>query len=94
MLRHIVAWKIKEENKAENMKHMKELLEALVGKIDEIKSLQVGFNESGGKYDVVLITDFLNKQDHENYDNHPEHQKVRKFIRSVCIEREVIDYDY
>ena len=94
MLKHIVAWKIQEENKAENMRKMKEMLESLVGKIDVIKSMQVGFNENGGKYDVVLVTDFSDKHDHELYDNHSEHQAVRKFIRSICVERESIDYNY
>ena len=72
MLKHIVAWKIQEENKAANMRKMKEMFESLVGKIDVIKSMQVGFNENGGKYDVVLVTDFPDKHDHEQlYDNHP-----------------------
>lgn len=94
MLKHIVMWKLPEKDKEQNMKTMKEMLEALPPKIEVIKSLAVGINENGGEYDVVLITDFENKHDLESYDGHPEHQKVRKFIRSVVESRIAVDYNY
>ena len=94
MLKHIVTWKMKEENKAENMAEIKSRLEALVGVIDEIKSLQVGINENGGEYDIILITDFENKKDLETYDSHPAHQEVRSFVRSVVETRIAVDFNY
>ena len=94
MLKHVVTWKMKEENKAENMKKIKEMLEALVGVIEEIKSLQVGINENGGEYDIILITDFENKEALATYDAHPSHQEVRKFVRSVVETRIAVDYNY
>lgn len=94
MLKHVVTWKVKEENKLENMQLMKKKLEALVGVIDEIKGLQVGINENGGEYDVILITDFNSKDDLMSYDAHPSHQEVRKFIRSVAESRIAVDYNY
>ena len=94
MLKHVVVWKMKEENKLSNMEKIKEMLEALPAKIDKIKSLSVGFNENGGEYDIILITDFENKNDLMEYDEHPEHQKVRKFVRSVVESRIAVDYSY
>lgn len=94
MLKHVVAWKINEENKEENLKKMKAMLESLVGKIDVIKSLQMGINENGGEYDAVLICDFENSEALKIYDQHPEHMKVRKFIRSIAKDRMAVDYNY
>ena len=94
MLKHVVTWKMKEENKQENMKEIKSKLEALVGVIDEIKSLQVGINENGGEYDIILITDFEDKKALEAYDAHPAHQAVRQFVRSVVETRIAVDYNY
>ena len=94
MLKHVVIWKLAEQNKNENMRLMKEKLEALVGVVPVIKSLQVGFNENGGEYDVILITDFNSAGDLQLYDSHPEHQKVREFIRSVAESRAAVDYNY
>ena len=94
MLKHVVVWKMKEENKLSNMEKIKEMLEALPAKIDKIKSLSVGFNENGGEYEIILITDFENKNDLMEYDEHPEHQQVRKFVRSVVESRIAVDYNY
>ena len=44
MIKHVVVWKLKEENKAENAKKLKEMLDALPPIISEIKSFQVGIN--------------------------------------------------
>jgi len=94
MLKHVVTWKMKEENKLENIMEIKKRLEALVGVIDEIKSLQVGINENGGEYDIILITDFEDKKALEAYDAHPAHQAVRQFVRSVVETRIAVDYNY
>ncbi len=94
MLKHIVTWKMKEENKAENMAEIKSRLEALVGVIDEIKSLEVGINENGGEYDIILITEFEDKKALETYDQHPAHQEVRKFVRSVVETRIAVDFNF
>ena len=92
MIKHIVTWKVKEENKESNMKKMKEMLEALPPKIDVIESLQVGINENGGEYDLILITEFESFEKLAEYDSHPEHQKVRAFIKGVVDGRVSVDF--
>ena len=48
MIKHIVTWKLKEEaegnTKVENAKKIKEILEALDGKIETLKAIEVGIN--------------------------------------------------
>lgn len=96
MVKHIVMWQLKDEAegnpKAENAKKMKEMLEALPDKISNIVDLQVGINENGGEYDIVLVTTFASYEDLKTYDQHPEHQKVRAFVRTVAAGRGAVDY--
>lgn len=94
MLKHVVTWKIEEENKEASLKKMKALLEALTEKIEVINSMEVGINENGGEYDAILISDFENAEALKIYDEHPEHQEVRKFIRSIAKSRIAVDYNY
>lgn len=94
MVRHIVCWKLKDDNKQNNALLIKQKLENLVGKIDEIKDLRVGINENGGDYDVVLETTFESMDALKTYDGHPLHQEVRGFVRSVVENRVAIDYHF
>ena len=94
MVRHIVCWKLKEESKQQNAMLMKQKLENLVGKIEEIKALRVGINENGGEYDVVLETTFDSMEALKTYDAHPLHQEVRAFVRTVVDDRIAIDYHF
>lgn len=97
MIKHIVTWKLKEEalgnKKAQNAVLIKEKLVALYGIIPEIVKIEVGINENGGEYDVVLITEFKSFDDLKTYDSHHEHQKVRDFVREVVVSRIALDYN-
>lgn len=94
MVRHIVCWKLKEENKDANALEIKSKLENLVGKIEQIKDLRVGINENGGEYGVILETTFESMEALKIYDAHPLHQEVRQFVRSVVEDRVAIDYHF
>ncbi len=94
MVKHIVFWKLKEENKAENAKEIKKRLEALIPKIDVIKKLEVGINENGGEYDAALVSEFSSYDDLKTYDSHPEHLKVRQFIGGAAVQRAAVDYEF
>ena len=93
MIKHVVMWKFKEENKAENMEKAKELLLALPALIPELKKMEVHFDltHSEMSMDFMLDTEFLSVEDMKIYANHPEHQKVSKFIRNVIESRVVLD---
>jgi len=93
MIKHVVMWKFKEENKAENMEKAKELLLALPALIPELKKMEVHFDltHSEMSMDFMLDTELLSVEDMKIYANHPEHLKVSKFIRSVIESRVVLD---
>ncbi len=94
MIKHIVMWRLKESSKEENSSKLKSMLEALKGKIPEIKELEVGMdvNRSEAASDVVLYSVFENKEALEAYQKHPEHVKVVGFVKEVSAERRVVDY--
>ncbi len=99
MLKHIVMWKLSEfaegKSRGENALWMKEHLEALVGVVPEIKSLEVGINtnQSDAAYDAVLITTFENEEALNTYKVHPEHVKVSDYCKKIRINRVVVDYN-
>ena len=93
MIRHVVMWKFKEENKLENMEHAREILYALRPVIKELRRMEIGFDVSKTdmSYDMMLLTEFDSVADLKTYAVHPEHLKVSGFIRSVIESRVVLD---
>ena len=94
MIVHIVMFKLKEEEKQVNILKIKELLEELPEKIDELLSMEVGinFDESERAFDLSLYSTFKTKEDLKAYAVHPAHLKVVEFIKSVALESKVVDY--
>lgn len=98
MLKHVVMWKLKEQaegkTKAENARFMKEHLEALLGVIPELKSVQVGINvkESDMAYDAVLISEFEDEEALAVYKVHPEHMKISLYCKKIRESRVVVDF--
>ncbi|NLM12270.1 MAG: Dabb family protein [Epulopiscium sp.] len=99
MVKHIVMWRLKDVtdfgSKEEMAKEAKARLEALKDKIEEIVSIEVGinFNSSDMAYDLVLYSEFNNKQDLDTYQVHPEHLKVAEMIKANVVSRAVVDYE-
>ena len=98
MIRHIVSWQLAAADRAEKATAAAGIqvrLDALVGVVEEIRSLQVGFDVAGGdNWDVVLIADFDDLEAVVRYQVHPEHQKVGAFIRSVVSQRMAVDIPF
>ncbi len=94
MIKHIVFWQIKDDlGKQIVMPKMKEMLLSLVGKIDGLKSMEVGFNYNGGEYDIALYSVFENKEALAVYANHPDHLVVKKYVHEVIKGRTAVDYE-
>ena len=99
MIKHIVMWRLKEEyngeSKSEIINNVKNILEDLTSKIQEIIELEVGvnFNPSEAAYDVVLYSSFNSREDLDIYQKHPDHLKVAEYISQVRTERTVVDYE-
>lgn len=95
MTKHIVMWKIKDENKADNALKIKNGLEGLKGKIDGLLDIEVGINTnpSDMAFDVVLFSSFTDQAALDSYQSNPLHLEVAGFVRSVAEERHVVDYE-
>ena len=95
MLKHIVMFNFKDENKKENLIKTKKMLEALLDTVPTLKSIEVGINMSqeSRAMDLSLYSEFDNKEGLNLYANHPEHLEVVKFIKSVATDSKVSDYD-
>jgi len=99
MVTHIVFWKIKDQHdgmdKAVLCQKIKTDLESLRGVIGHIVSLTVGidFNRSDMAADCALYSTFRSREDLDAYQKHEAHQKVAAFVRSVALERRVVDYE-
>lgn len=94
MIKHIVFFKLKERSE-ENVEKAKNVLLGLVGKVPQLKSLEVGidFNHSERSYDIALVTEFNTKEDLVGYNVHPEHQKVAKYLLTLYESVIVVDYE-
>ena len=99
MIKHIVLWRLNEtaygNNKQTNAHILKEKLLAMKSKVDGLLKIEVGFDFSKEKdsCDVVLYTEFENKEALYQYQNHQDHQEIKKWINDVRYERRVVDYE-
>ncbi len=95
MIKHIVAFKLKNTNKEDNIQHLKSKLDRLPEVIPGVMNFETGKNISdrSSAYDLVLISEFASLNDLEMYRNHPEHLKVLDIIQQVVGDTVVIDYE-
>jgi hypothetical protein len=99
MIKHVVMWEFKdfaEGNKKEtNIEIAAEKLLSLKDLVEQIKFLEVGknINDSEAAYELVLITEFESLADLEQYQIHPEHEKVKDFIGKTAAKRVLVDYE-
>ena len=94
MLKHVILFKLKEENKEKNSKELVKQLIGLKDTIGQIKEMQAGVNvsTSGNAYDVGMYSVFANNEDLQAYRVRPEHQEVLEYIKQVVEEMHVVDY--
>jgi len=94
MVKHIVMFDFKEENKEQNLLEAKAMLEALLESVPTLKKMEVGINFSQEEraMDMSLYSEFDDQEGLEAYANHPEHLKVVAFIKSVATASKVSDY--
>lgn len=99
MVRHIVMFKLKEfaspAEKQAKLDEIKTKLEALIDKIDVLRSIEVKFNCNPTEtWDLILITELDSLADVSTYANHPEHVAVAKgIIGPVKADRACVDYE-
>ena len=94
MLTHIVFFKLTDRT-PENIDKLREALLSMTGKIPQIQHMEVGINvvPSERAYDVALFQRFDSLHDLQEYQAHPNHQDVLKYILSVTASRVSVDYE-
>jgi len=94
MIVHIVMFEFKEKNKAENIARVKQMLEALVDKIEPLLGMEVGVNFSSSEraLDMVLTSTFETEEGLMTYGTHPAHLEVLAVIKEVVEFSKVVDY--
>lgn len=99
MIKHIVFWRLNENaygsNKQTNALLLKDKLLAMKSKVDGLLNVEVGFDFSNEKdsCDVVLYSEFENKEALHQYQIHPDHEEIKKWLSEVRYERRVVDYE-
>lgn len=95
-VRHVVLFKFKAEATPEQIREVEQAFVALTDKIDEIKDLEWGTDESPegiskGFTHCFLVT-FASAADRDAYLPHPEHQAFVDVLRPHLQEALVVDY--
>jgi thiol peroxidase len=98
MIKHIVAWKLKDgaqgNDKKTNAHLVKEKLEGLVGKVPGLLKAKVVKTVDNCKdYDIALISNLESAEALAAYQSNPLHEEAAAFVRSVVEARTCIDYE-
>lgn len=98
MLKHIVMWKLKDQaegrDRAANAIEMKRRLDECAGIVPGIMHFEVTLAQPGleATCDVVLYSEFTDKEALEAYVKHPVHQALVPFIGAIREGRQCMDY--
>ncbi len=99
MVKHVVMYRLREEAeggcKKDNARKVKQMMEALNGKIPGMIKLEVGIDYamSDTSSCIVLYSEFADHAALSAYRAHPEMMKAAAFVKSVSSERRMVDYE-
>jgi quinol monooxygenase YgiN len=99
MVKHIVLWRLKDNahgnDMATNANLIKEMLEGLRGRIPGLIAIEVGidFSRTESSGNVVLYSEFVDREALKAYQEHPEHKALIPFIGEATRERRLVDYE-
>lgn len=99
MVKHIVFWNVAEHHdgmdKPAIIQKMKSMIEGMRGTVPQIAEIEFGtdFNRSEAAFDVALYSSFSDRSALDEYQRHPEHEKVKAFVGAVTTARAVVDYE-
>jgi hypothetical protein len=96
MIKHVVFFKFKPEARASDRKAALDGLRALPGKIDVIRSFEVGENvlPSARAWDATLIGEYDDLEGLDQYARHDAHVEAATKIRNVCEAVGSVDYEF
>lgn len=99
MIKHIVLFKMRDDidaqQKETELKVIKAGLEALLGVVPSLRSMEVGLNcNPAEKFDLALISTFDDLDGLNAYAVHPDHVAVGKRIRAMLDVRACNDFEF
>lgn len=97
MIKHIVIWTISDTFSAEEKKsiafRIKTSGEALIHEIPELQSIRIITDLlDTSTADIYLESFFDSVQDMQIYQDHPKHQELAGFVKTVIASRTAIDF--
>lgn len=95
-VKHIVVWRLNDQpSVAANAQRAKALLEGLAGRIPGLRHIEVGINflADPNAADIVLYSEFDDRQALATYQRHPLHLEVVPHIKAMATERRSVDYE-
>jgi hypothetical protein len=95
MLTHIVIWKYRSDIEPEVREEHVRLLRALGSLIEEVDSLEVGFDtlHLPRSFDTGLVVKFRDRAGLDAYTVHSEHIKVAELGRSISAQVASVDFE-
>lgn len=96
MIKHVVMFRLRDDiDKPHHLRELQRRLEGLPDRIEVLRRLEVGLNltPSPRAGDLLLWTEFTTWEDLEIYRDHPDHQEVVEYIRTIVSESRVVDYE-
>lgn len=95
MIRHVVLYKLKDPS-AQGRQAVKDTLMSLQGKIEVLRSIEVGFDGLGSErsFDVCLVCTFDSLADLHVYAEHPIHLPVRAYMKTATEKSVSCDYNF
>ena len=84
-----------EAERKQKVLELKGMPDSMKAVINELKYHETGINFSSRDvaFDSVLITQFSSVEDLKAYIQHPEHQKVVKYLDTIKEKTAVVDYE-
>ncbi len=97
-VRHVVIWHVAADDPAERAELARQVatrLESLRDVVPSVRALSTAVNAHYADVngDVILTADFDDVEGLDAYQEHPAHQEVAAFVRSVVRARAAVDYD-
>lgn len=93
MFRHVALFRWVDGTSGDQVVAITEGLRALPGAVPSIRRYDVG-PASSGSHDFAVVADFDDEAGWQAYDEHPEHDRVRRdLILPVVADRAVVRYE-
>ncbi len=92
MVKHVVMWKLKDKNRAEELK---DAIYSMKGKVSSMVDVECGINFNPGEAacDLVLISTHNSRTELDTYQDDPLHGEIKKIVGPAAMSRHVTDFE-